>query len=344
MNQQNAAMIEAPADPAELFDTLYRMGLTDGMPVIPPTDDLVQRFIAASGRPGSDEIAVIPPANHLATVTGIAVNAVMAGCLPEYMPVLIAVVEALVEPQFNLFGVATTTNPVGPLILVNGPVRQQLDLNCGRNALGPGRRANATIGRAIRLIMLNIGGAIPEEVDKATLGQPGKYTMCLGEAEEESPWVPLHVERGFEPEDSTVTVVGVQDIGNMFVCFQQAESILRTLASGMVSFAANNMLLGEGNPILFLNPGHADLLAKQGYDKPRIREELFRRATFPASELPQEVSAVEQNSRNIIDGRNMVTARAEDILIAVAGGPEAYHNSYCATFGNMAVTKKIRLP
>lgn len=344
MTQQGPAMIEAPADPAALFDTLYKMGVTDGLPVIPPTDDLVQRFIAASGRRGGEEIATIPPANHVATVTGIAVNAVMAGCLPDYMPVLIAAVEALVEPQFNLFGVATTTNPVGPLILINGPIRQQLGLNCGRNALGPGRRANATIGRAIRLIMLNIGGAIPEEVDKATLGQPGKYTMCLGEIEEESPWVPLHVERGFAPEDSTVTVVGVQDIGNMFVPFQKAESILRVLASGMVSIGANNTLLGEGNPILFLNPGHANLLAKQGFDKPRLREELFRRATIPASALPEEVSAVEDTSRNIVDGRNMVTRQAGDILIAVAGGPEAYHNSYCATFGNMAVTKRIRLP
>lgn len=339
-----AGYIEVPDDPEAMYELLYGMGVTDGLPVIPPTDERIGRFVRGSGLPGSREIAIIPPLQGSATVEKIAINAVMAGCRPEYMPVLIAAIEAISDPAFNLLGIQTTTNPVGPLLLLNGPIRQQLDVNCGRGALGPGRRANATIGRALRLVLLNLGGAAPGDVDKATLGMPGKYTMCLGEMEEESPWAPLHVDRGCRREDSAVTVIGVQGTDNMFVGWKKAESILRAMASTMTSLGANNTLRGQGNPILFMNPGHARLMADQGFDKARIQRELYERAQIPVGALPDELSEIEEGSRHIVNGFNTVTKAPEDILIAVAGGPEAYHMAYCATFGEFAVTRTIQVP
>jgi hypothetical protein len=335
--------LDAPADPEALYESLYEMGVTDGLPVIPPTDERVERFVRVTGLAGTKEIARIPPLNGSATVEKIAINAVMAGCRADYMPVVMTALRAMTQPAFNFLGIQTTTNPVGPMIIVNGPIRQRLEINCGRNALGPGRRANATIGRAVRLAMLNIGGASPEEVDKSTLGMPGKYTMCLGENEEESPWDPYHVDRGFRREQSTVTVLGPQGTQNIYTPWKKADSILRAWSSAMISLAANNTLRGQGHPILIVNPGHARLLADQGFDKPHIQRELWERSAIKACELPSEVSAIEAGSRKMINGLSMVTARPEDILIIVAGGPEAYHNTYCETFGDWAVTELIAL-
>ncbi len=341
--QLESKVISLPDDPDAIFEHFYELGATDGLPVIPPTDDRIEKFIAASGRPASTVIASVAPRHAVATVEKIAINAVMAGCRPEYMPLLIAAVEAVCDPAFNLLGVQTTTNPVAPLILVNGPIRQQLDINCGRNALGPGRRANATIGRAMRLIQLNVGGALPGEVDKGTLGMPGKYTMCLGELEEQSPWEPLHVERGFRPEESTVTVVGVQGTDNMMVGWKKADSIFRAIGSAMSSLGANNTLFGEGNPIVIINPGHARLLAEQGFSKQQVKEALFEYSKIPLSALPDEPTEFSaQSFRRVIDGFSMVTQSPEDILVAVAGGPEAYHITYCACFGYSAVTRAIK--
>src|SRR3954471_8350953 len=156
-----AKEISAPEDSGEFFTFAYAQGITDGLPVIPPTKERVEEMAAASGANLQHAIAEIPPRGGVATIEKLAINAVMAGCLPEYFPVIVAAVEAMMQPQFNLIGIQTTTNPVGPVLIVNGPIRKAIDLNCGAGAFGPGRRANATIGRAIRLILLNIGGAIP---------------------------------------------------------------------------------------------------------------------------------------------------------------------------------------
>jgi len=321
MTQLRSSILELPADPQALYEELYAMGVTDGFPVIPPTAERVEDFIRAAGMPAAKEIVPVPPTNAPATVEKIAINAVMAGCRPEYMPVIIAALEAMADPAFNFLGIQTTTNPVSPLIVINGPIRQQLDVNCGRNALGPGRRANATIGRAVRLVMVNVGGAIPGEVDKATLGMPGKYTMCLGEAEEESPWEPLHVQRGLQPGQSAVTVIGVQGNQNMYIPWKKADSILRALASGISSLAANNTLRGQGHPIMLINPGHARLLAEQGFDRGRVQQELWERSGIPVGMLPKEVSAIEEGSRLIKDGRSMVTRVPEDIPDRRGGWP-----------------------
>lgn len=334
---------QVPDSLEEAFYFMYQRGWTDGLPVIPPTEERVRRMVDYVGRDPNEAVAELDPEGGIATVEKIAVNAVMAGCLPEYMPVLIAAVEALAEPELNLHGIQCTTNPVAPLAIINGPIIQELDLNCGRNALGPGRRANATIGRAIRLILLNIGGAIPGPVDQATLGMPGKYTFCLGENEAESPWEPLHVERGFTVTDSTVTVVGVQGTTNIIPIFKKAESILLWIADAMAVMGTNNVALGGGNPLVILPPGHAHILAQQGYTKGTIRRWLFEKSKIPIANFPQEGSGNISIGTWVVDGDKVcVVRRPEDIMIIVAGGPEPYHITYLPSFGDTwAVTKRI---
>lgn len=180
-------------DMEEINDLLYERNWTDGLPVIPPTESRVKRMLEGVNKEPDEVIAFLPPLQGEATVAKIAVNAVMAGCKPEYMPILIAAIQAMSEPILNLGALQTTTNPCAPLMMINGPIRNDVGLNSCAGVLGPGVRANATLGRAVRLILLNIGGARPGGLDKATQGQPGKYTFCIAENEEENPWEPLHV-------------------------------------------------------------------------------------------------------------------------------------------------------
>ncbi len=186
-------------------DWFCREKLSDGLPIVPPTPERVGRMLDGTRRDPEEVIGVIPPKWAPATIEKIAINAVMAGCLPEYLPVVVAAVEAICEPRFNLYGVQATTGYVGPALLVNGPVRKQLEINCDAGVFGPGYRANATIGRTIRLILITVGGGFPGDTDRSTFGWPGKYTMCFGENQEKSPWEPYHVEMGFKADESTVT-------------------------------------------------------------------------------------------------------------------------------------------
>ncbi len=335
-------------DPEALQAYLEAHEWGDGLPVVPPTPERVERMIAACGRAPDEIVAEIDPRRGVASVEKIAVNAVMAGCRPEYMPVLVAAVEAVAAPEFNLHGIQTTTNPVAPLLVVNGPVRRQVGLNCERNALGPGRRANATIGRALRLVLLNIGGAIPGRLDKATLGMPGKYTFCLGENEEESPWEPLHVERGFGAGESTVTAIGAQGTNNVLALSGGAREALVLTADMMAVMGNNNALFGRGHPTVFFSPGHARQLVEQGYRTKRaVQEALFELAKIPRSRYPdKEVFPLVPLGERTLDGdRVCVARRPQDVLVVVAGGPEPYHICYCPNFGDTeAVTRPVRVP
>ncbi len=337
-----------PDDPEAIQDYLEAREWGDGLPVVPPTPGRVERMVAGSGRAPDEEIAEVDPRKGVATIEKIAVNAVMAGCRPEYMPVLIAAVEAVAAPEFNLHGIQTTTNPVAPLLVINGPVRRQIALNCEGNALGPGRRANATLGRALRLVLLHIGGAIAGRLDKATLGMPGKYTFCLGENEEESPWEPLHVERGFRPEESTVTAIGAQGTHNVLALAGGAREALILTADMMATMGNNNTLFGRGNPTVFFSPGHARQFVEQGYRTKRdVKQALFEFAKIPKSRFPErEVFPIIPLCERALDGDSVcVTRRADDILLVVAGGPEPYHICYCANFGDTeAVTRVVTLP
>ncbi len=337
-----ASALDMPDDIGELFTRLYENGMTDGLPVIPPTPERVSAMMAGNRLARDHVVAELAPRNGIATVEKIAVNAVMAGCLPEYFPVLVAAVEAMAQPQFNLLGIQTTTNPVAPFVLINGPVRKTIDINCGAGALGPGRRANATIGRAVRLILLNIGGGIPGEVDKSMLGMPGKYSFCMGELEEENPWQPFHVERGFDANDSTVTVISAQGTQSFAASFLQPESILMMLSNGMTAYGTNSYTKGCGTPLVILPPAHAKIFADAGWDKPRIRRWLFERTQVPLGDMPAEPRLLDTSSRfRIEDGRLCICARAEDIAIVVAGGPQLNHVTYLANFGSDLATSRI---
>jgi len=190
----------------DVFEFMFDQGLTDGLPVIPPTPERVLRMLGGTKRDPQEAIGIVPPNLAPVTVEKIAINAVMAGCKPVYMPVIIAAVEAITTEQFNMHGVLATTHFPTPVIIVNGPIRDRIGMNYRMNVLGQGNRANATIGRAVQLVVRNVGGGRPGEVDRAALGQPGKYTFCFAEFEERSNWEPLHVARGFRRDQSTVTV------------------------------------------------------------------------------------------------------------------------------------------
>ena len=334
-----------PDDPEAIFEYAIEQGWSDGLPLIPSTPERVERMLAATKRDPKTVVARLDPRQGEATVERVAINAVMAGCAPAYLPVVLAAVEAVSAPEFNLNGIQATTNPVAPLLIVNGPIRSRLGINSGRNALGPGCRANATIGRALRLCLLNIGGAAPGDVDMAILGMPGKYTFCLGENEEESPWEPLHVERGFSLEDSTVTAVGVQGTNNLLTGSGHAAEALLLTADAMATMGNNNVILGRGEPVVFFSPGHARLMVEQGFATKRaVREFLFEHARIPIDRWPhREVFPMRPlRERVIVDGAVCAIRSPDDLLVVVAGGAEPYHITYCPSFGDTAsATRRI---
>jgi hypothetical protein len=318
----------------EAIDYLYSQGWTDGLPVIPPTEERVRAMVEYTGRDPQEVVARVAPAYAEATVEKIAINAVMAGCRPEYMPVVIAAVRAVAEPRFNLNGIQATTNPVGPMVIINGPVRRELGVNCGAGVMGPGWRANATIGRALRLILLNIGGARPDEVDKSTQGMPGKYTFCIGENEEESPWPSLSVERGFDPSRSTVTVVGAQATTNIIEINTDAGDILKTVVSTMRQAGCNNFVFGLGEPLLLLNPPHAKAIAAAGYSKDDLKRLLHREVRLPLDWFSRRAQERILADGRVEEGMVAIARRWEDIMVVVAGGGGGYHSTFIPTFGD----------
>lgn len=338
-------IIEADNSLDAVEELAHARGWTDGLPIIPPTEDRVSQAVKASGLPGDRVVAELPPRDGLATVEKIAINCVMAGCRPEYMPVLIAAVEAMAAPEFNLHGIQATTNPVGPMVIVNGPIRKTLGMNGGRNCLGPGNRANASIGRAVRLILLNVGGGVPDTVDKAVQGYPGKYIACTPENEEDSPWEPLHVERGFKKEDSAVTVVGAQGTTNCVTAvLTDINHMLLFMADAMSYMSSNNVIIARGEPLMLLTTGHAKLCAEKGMSKADVKRILWETAGFPIAKMPP-VMRRERIKRLEHNGLIKPCGKPEEIMIVVAGGPEPFHCTFIPTFGDtVAVTKRISVP
>lgn len=335
--------LDAPMEPEALLDFSCAEKWGDGLPIIPPTPERVMRMIEGAGRSGDTVVSALQPGGNVATVEKIAINAVMAGCKPEYMPVLIAIADALGDPEFNTRGVQVTTNPVAVAAVINGPIRHELELNCRRGCLGPGWRANATIGRAIRLILINIGGAIPADVDKAVHGFAGKFSFCFGEDEEGSPWAPLHVERGYDKDSSTVTICAVQDTSNsLTLSGEDSETFLRLAAYAMATPGSNNLLCGGGQPILLLTRGHAQMLAKAGYSKADCQAYLFEHGMVHQSAVGEAIWPG-RPFQPTEAGMLRPVKRPEDYMILVAGGDEPYHHQVMHTFGDdsQAVTRVI---
>jgi hypothetical protein len=304
-------------------ETLARAGVSDGLPVVPPTAKRVEAMLAASRVNPSDEVTLLPPAYASVTWRDLAINAVMAGCAAEHLRIVGAAVEAIAAPEFNLLGIATTTGSATVCVIVNGPIAREAGMNSGSNAFGPGNRANATIGRAVRLTLQNVGGARAGEIDMATLGQPAKYTFCFAENEAESPWRPLHVDRGFEVTASVVTVVGIS--GTIEVVDSESRTpgeLAQTFAHSML--IAGNVggsgLLGGGEPLIVIPPELAQVFSAAGCDKAQAKAEIFKRARLSIENLSAPLRDRAKTSGGAADGYLRVAEKAEDIMIVVAGG------------------------
>ena len=261
-------------DEAALFDSFMERGWTDGLPVVPPTEARVRGALEAGGRSPSDILGTEPVRGRVITAEKVAVNAVMAGCLPEYFPVVAATLEAMCEPRFNLHAVTVSTMGAAVLTVVNGPAAREIGLGSGVSLFGPGNRANATIGRAIRLVVMNVTGARPGELDKATMGHAGKYTWCMAECEETSPWEPLHVERGFGEDESTVTVFpGLSPIP-VTSGAEDPEAILQGFEDAMFAAGA-----GQDELVVVLSPELLGHLRRAEWSKRMVQEALFEVGT-----------------------------------------------------------------
>ncbi len=267
------------AEPFEAVNTLfYQRGWTDGLPIVPPTLGKVEAMLRSVTLSKQTVIAELEPLKGQASVEKIAINAVMAGCRPAYLPLLLAAVSALADAAFNLRGVQTTDENVTPLLLINGPIARPLDINADRGALGPGWQANATIGRAIRLILHNLGGGWPGVVSFAGLGQPGRYTLCLAENEAASPWPPFHVDLGYAPDSSTVTVMRAETAINV-------TGNLADVASVMGSAVSHFTMMYAGKVAVVLAPHVARQLAAQGWSKADARRALYEQSRVPAERV-----------------------------------------------------------
>ncbi|HSQ05115.1 MAG TPA: hypothetical protein VLN59_13815 [Burkholderiales bacterium] len=319
------SIVDTDASYDEVNDYFYERGWTDGLPIVPPTEPRVQAMLGGMPWRGADElINIVPPKMGHATLRQIAVNAAMAGCKPEYLPVVVAALQAVSEPEYGLAHRQTTTHAGAPLVIVNGPIVQRLRINCGRGLFGPGWRANATIGRALRLILVNIGGAGPG-VDASQTGHPGKYTYCIGEFEAANPWEPLHVERGFQRDQSVVTVVNAEAPHSMTENIQtDPDEIMRTFASCMATLGVNN-LYSQGHPILVMGIEHAQHIAAAGWSKRDVQQALFERARQPwglmknrgKSKGPRFPEFVDRDDDNSMVP---IVRAPEDLIVIVAGG------------------------
>ena len=333
------------ADDFEAVQALYlERGWSDGLPIVPPTPERVEAMLASldsSLFTPQQVIAEIPPNWGGATVERLAINAVMAGCRPEYLPIIVAAVEAMGDPAFNFYAIQATTHPCAPLLIVNGPIRTELGFNSGSGAYGPGWQPNATIGRAIRLALLNIGGGYPGVGDMSTQGAPSKYTYCVAENEEENPWQPLHLERGFRPEQNAVTVFAGEPPHNINDhTGRSADDILTIIAGAMAVTGANNAYTG-GETLLALGPEHAATIARDGLSKRDVAEWLHRRARIPLERYTRDTML--ERFGHIPEEPVPMVNTPEDLAIIVLGGP-GKHSSWIPTFGGSthSVTREIR--
>ena len=332
----------------DVMESFHARRWTDGLPFVLPTPERVQAMVAGARRSGAEVIGVIPPRWAEATVESIAINAVMAGCLPQHMPVLIAAVQAACDPEFGLYSVQATTHPCAVMMLVSGPIVAELGLNFAHGAFGPGFRANATIGRAMRLVLMNVGGGIPGHGDQATHGSPAKFSYCVAENEAATPWEPFRVTRGFARGDSTVTVFSGEGPHNIndHVC-TSAETTLTIVADTMTTVGHNNAAsVIRGDVLVAFGPEHAHTIASGGFSKADVQRFLFERARNRVGILKLRAMYKAENWPDWVDTENddalcPIVGRPEDIHIVVTGGP-GKHSAFVPTFGtSKSVTRKI---
>jgi len=324
-------------DPGNVIEFYYEKGWTDGLPVVPATEERVRQFLSASGRSPSDVVGVVPTRGRVITAEKVAINAVMAGCRPEYMPVLVAVLEAMCEPEFNYHGNQASTGSSAQLIVVNGPTAKELDINSGVNVFGPGARANSTIGRAVRLINMNVTGGTPGILDKSTLGQGGKYSMCIAENEEASPWETLHVQRGFDPDDNVVTVFAV------FSPTQVSDGASNSPENLLDNFAYNmkGMRNGMGEFVVVLSPEHAEIFRNAEWSKRQAMEYLHERASVSTEELKRLGKLPGDPGPGDSTDMRPVVKTADGIVFLVAGGEAGGFSSLISRWGGGTSSRSI---
>ena len=328
------------------FEALFDRGWTDGLPVVPPTEARVLRMLEGTTRDPDEIVTVVPPDLVECTVEKVAVNAVMAGCRPEYLPVVLAAVEAACTDEFNMHGLLATTYFSGPMIVVNGPIAERIGMNSGGNALGQGNRANLTIGRALQLVIRNVGGGRPGEVDRATLGTPGKYSFCFAEAEIPE-WEPLHVQRGFARDASTVTLFageGVQGVVDQKS--RTPESLAKSFAT-CLRVVDHPKLAMAGDALLVVSPDHCRVFLEAGWSKARLLDELTRLLTVPGDQLLAGADGIAEGLPAAMAGKPVPKVRPGGLLIVRAGGGAGLFSAIIAGWaasgpvGSIPVTKEI---
>ena len=331
-----------------VVDEIYEIGWSDGLPVVPPTSRLVEDCLDASGLTPDTEMPPVPPRMVSTAATRWAANAVMAGARPEYFAAIRVATEALLDPAAALADSQNATNPSTPLIFFNGPIVQQLSLRAGSNCLGSGFRANATIGRAVRLILRNVGGERPDSNDLSTHGQPGKYSFCFAENESACPWEPWHVAHGFAHSDSVVTAVMANAPQSLFPygC-TTARELLDSFVANLVAVGHMNLMFATG-PLLLLGPDHAGMLAREGMDRRAVQRYIYTHARIPMEQLPPNARAAVRTRRARWfevggDPTHVGVADAlEDVHIVVAGGPGIHSCFISTSFSQRPVLRRVR--
>jgi hypothetical protein len=334
------------SDTVEAIELYYAKGWTDGLPVIPPTEEAIRAMLDAAGLEPDTEITFIEHRQVSVTAEKAAINAVMAGCKPEYMPVIVAALEGIGDSRYSYHGPSTSTGGSAVFLLVNGPIAKELEINCGDNLFSPGWRANATIGRAVRLVMRNVIGTLPGQLDRSTLGHGGKYTFCIAENEDKSPWPPVHVERGFKPEQSTATVMAA-------LAPHQFSNQLSNTAEGILTTACANMRISAGagrrpQYVLVIAGEHMQVIAKQRWSKEDIKRFCFEHTKTSIAELkrinlvPGETTPEDETEMLPLVGA------PEDFIVVAAGGSAGVFSAYIpgwgGKLGTQSVTKEIRRP
>jgi hypothetical protein len=320
---------------SDINDYFDQQGWTDGLPIIPPTEDRVQAMLEASPAPAEQVLGQLPPRNGTVTVEKVAINAVMAGCQPNYFPVVLAAVKAVLQPQFNAGAITTTTGGAAPVVIVSGPIARRIGIHSGTAVLGSGHRANATIGRALRLTMRNLGGATAETMEKSTHGWPGKYTMCLAENAARNPWEPLHEEWGFAPQTSIVVVVAARGIITMVEASQESGlGDLETLVSSMRGEGISGYYYQArgASPVVVLGPEHATEIAAAGFGRKAVKEYIFQHARMPLGHLRDRGhwgarSWPEAWEHQPEDFLVPLVTDPENLILVVAGG-DGRHSSW----------------
>lgn len=341
-------LLELPAD--EVGEIFFARGWTDGLPVVPPTPPAVAAMVAAVDGEPDDVIGGIPRRGRVVTIEQAAVNAVMAGCLPAYFPIVVAALGAALDPAFNAHAAFTSTGGAATCVVVSGPLAAEVGMNASHNALGPGNRANATIGRAVRLVARNVFGARVGDMDATSMGNPGKLTLCFAEQDPPAPWEPLRVQLGFDADDTTVTVMATEaprQVANHLS--EVPEDVARTFVSA-IRVAASFPVGKGGQGIAVLCPEHSGALRDGGWSQARVREFLFRESRLPPDELVAHGVPLEVGSQHDMtpgaDGLLPSLASADDVLLVTAGGPGPGWSAYLPAFApaqhTRSVTRRVR--